>query len=174
LELLEALDKYANGLRRKGGDFAVYLEHRKPASHDLPEHLVKIREGNEESVQYFLTREELAEFGNCQSRPESGLSGEQESDTSLIEKIKERWHPARTTRELYESHAIKELLEKLAKKGFSVEHYSAQDKPLFEVIEGEGEKQTNRPLFSIPEILSSIRKSDVEDCRSSDSKGWAR
>src|SRR6266850_2052493 len=28
LELLEALDKYANGLRRKGGDFAVYLEHR--------------------------------------------------------------------------------------------------------------------------------------------------
>src|SRR5207237_9982294 len=30
LELLEALDKYANGLRRKGGDLAVYLDHRDP------------------------------------------------------------------------------------------------------------------------------------------------
>ena len=38
LELLEALDKYANGLRRKGGDFAVYLEHRHAKTHDLPQH----------------------------------------------------------------------------------------------------------------------------------------
>src|SRR5690349_15886801 len=86
LELLEALDKYANGLRRKGGDFAVYLEHRNADSHDLPEHLVKIREGNEESVHYFLTREELAEFGTANPDLNLGLSGEQESDTSMIEK----------------------------------------------------------------------------------------
>jgi DNA gyrase subunit B len=158
LELLEALDKYANGLRRKGGDFAVYLEHRNAASHDLPEHLVKIREGNEESVHYFLTREELAEFGTANPDLNLGLSGEQESDTSLIEKSKNGGTRRARHEELYESHAIKELLEKLAKKGFSVEHYSAQDKPLFEVIEGEGEKQTNRPLFSIPEILSSIKE----------------
>jgi len=158
LELLEALDKYANGLRRKGGDFAVYLDHRNPASHDLPEHLVKIREGNEESVHYFLTREELAEFGTANPDLNLGLSGEQESDTTLIEKSKNGGTRRARHEELYESHAIKELLEKLAKKGFSVEHYSAQDKPLFEVIEGEGEKQTNRPLFSIPEILSSIKE----------------
>ena len=43
-------------------------------------------------------------------------------------------------------------------KGFSIEHYSAQDKPLFEVIEGEGEKQQVKPIFSIPEILSSIKE----------------
>jgi DNA gyrase subunit B len=158
LELLEALDKYANGLRRKGGDFAVYLEHRNPDTHDLPEHLVKIREGNEESVHYFLNREELAEFGTANPDLNLGLSGEQE-DTALIEKSKNGGGTRRARHEeLYESHAIKELLEKLAKKGFSVEHYSAQDKPLFEVIEGEGEKQTVKPLFSIPEILSSIKE----------------
>ena len=50
------------------------------------------------------------------------------------------------------------MLEKLARKGLSVEHYSAQDKPLFEVIEGEGDKQHVKPLFSIPEILSSIKE----------------
>jgi len=53
LELLEALDKFANGLRRKGGDFAAYLEHRHPRTHELPHHLVKVRQGNEEAVHYF-------------------------------------------------------------------------------------------------------------------------
>src|SRR5215510_7540742 len=63
LELLEALDKFANGLRRKGGDFAVYLENRDPKSQQLPQHLVKVRQGNEETVHYFLTREDIARFG---------------------------------------------------------------------------------------------------------------
>src|SRR5258706_7685333 len=158
LELLEALDKYANGLRRKGGDFAVYLEHRNPVSYDLPQHLVKIREGNEESVHYFLNREDLAKFGKANPDLNLGLSGQQESDTSLLEKSRNGQTRRARHEELYESHAIKELLEKLARKGFNVEHYSAQDKPLFEVIEGEGEKQQVKTLFSIPEILSSIKE----------------
>jgi DNA gyrase subunit B len=157
LELLEALDKFANGLRRKGGDFAIYLEHRDAKSQELPQHLVKIREGNEETVKYFMDREALAEFGKDNPDLNLGLSGEEESDTSLIEKAKNG--PTRRARheELYESQAVKDLLEKLAKKGLSIEHYSAQDKPLFELIEGEGDKQQAKPLFAIPEILSSIK-----------------
>ena len=50
------------------------------------------------------------------------------------------------------------MLFRSARKGLSVEHYSAQDQPLFEVIEGEGEKATVKPLFSIPEILSSVKE----------------
>jgi len=50
------------------------------------------------------------------------------------------------------------LLGKLARKGLSVEHYAAQDKPLFELTEGEGEKATVKPLFSIGEILSGIKE----------------
>src|SRR5207248_3048961 len=56
-----------------------------------------------------------------------------------------------------ESKAIADLLGKLAKKGLNVAHYSAQDKPLFELIEGEGERATVAPLFSIPEILSGVK-----------------
>ena len=41
-----------------------------------------------------------------------------------------------------ESKAIGDLLGKLSKKGLTVDHYSAQDKPLFELIEGEGERAT--------------------------------
>jgi DNA gyrase subunit B len=155
---LEALDKYANGLRRKGGDFAVYLEHGNPKTHDLPQHLVKIREGNDETVHYFLDREDLAKFNAKNPDLDLGLSGEEESDTSLIEKSKNGITRRARHEELYESSAIKDLLEKLAQKGLSIEHYSAQDKPLFEVIEGEGEKQQVKPLFSIPEILSNIKE----------------
>ena len=157
LELLEALDKYANGLRAKGGDFAVYLEHRDPATHELPQHLIKIRDGNDETVHYFLSREDLAAFGRENPDLNLGLSGEKESDTTIVEKSRNGSSRRARHEELYESAAIKELLEKLARKGFNIEHYSAQDKPLFELIEGEGEKQQVKPLFSIPEILSSIK-----------------
>jgi DNA gyrase subunit B len=34
--------------------------------------------------------------------------------------------------------------------------FSNQDKPLFELIEGEGEKASAQPVFSIPEILTKI------------------
>src|SRR5688572_21114111 len=65
LELLESLDKYANAIRRHGGDFAEYVEHRHPKSHDLLKHLVKVREGNRETVHYFHSQEDLAEFGTA-------------------------------------------------------------------------------------------------------------
>jgi len=158
LELLEALDKYASGLRRKGGDFTIYLEHREPATHELPQHLIKVREGNEETVHYFLTREDLAKFGRENSDLNLYLSGEKESDTSVIEKSKNGSTRRARHEELYESHAIKELLDKLGRKGLNIDHYSAQDKPLFELIEGEGEKQQVKPLFSIAEILSGIKE----------------
>ena len=158
LELLEALDKYADGLRKKGGDFAVYLEHRDSQTHVLPQHLVKVREGNEETVHYFLSRQALAQFGQEHPDLNLGFSSEKESDTTVVEKSKNGSTRRARHEELYESHAIKELLEKLARKGFSLDHYSAQDKPLFELIEGEGEKQQVKPLFSIPEILSSIKE----------------
>jgi DNA gyrase subunit B len=57
-----------------------------------------------------------------------------------------------------ESKVIGDLLGRLARKGLAVDHYSAQDHPLFELIEGEGERQTVSPLFAIPEILSGVKE----------------
>ena len=156
LELLESLDKYAIALRRHGGDFATYVEQRHPKTHELPRHLVKVRDGNDESVQYFHSEEDLEEYGS--KNPDLRLFGEEESDTSLLEKSK-NGHTRRARHvELHESKAIAELLAKLSNKGLSVDHYSAQDKPLFEVIEGAGEKEQVKPLFSIPEILGSVKE----------------
>ena len=57
----------------------------------------------------------------------------------------------------HESKAVAELISKLARKGLSVDHYSAQDHPLFELIEGEGEKAVVTPLFSIADILNGVK-----------------
>jgi DNA gyrase subunit B len=154
LELLESLDKYAKAIRRHGGDFSDYIERRNPQSGELPRHLVKVRAGNDETVHYFHTEEDLAKFSaeNADLR----LFGAVEGDTDIIEKPKNG--PSRRAKrvELHESKAIAELLVKLSRKGLNVEHYSAQDKPLFELLEGEGEKETSKPIFSIAEILDSI------------------
>lgn len=159
LELLEALDKYANGLRRKGGDFAVFLEQRDPKTGVLAQHLVKVRHGNDEFVHYFHSSEDLARFAEENADLDLGLSGEKEETEPVPEKKNGNGGSRRARHEeLYESSAIKDLLDKLARKGLKVEHYSAQDKPLFELVEGEGDKEQARPLFSIPEILSGVKE----------------
>jgi DNA gyrase subunit B len=159
LELLESLDKYAYALRRHGGDFAEFVEHRHPTSAELPRHLVKVRDGNNEAVHYFHTEEELAQFGTA--NPDLGLFGDEEKETVVEGAGHDRSRNGHTRRarhvELHESKAIAEVLGNLAQKGLSLEHYSAQDKPLFELVEGEGDKAVVTPLFSIPEILSGIK-----------------
>jgi len=153
LELLESLNKYASALRRHGGDFANYIDHRDTQTNSLPRHLVTVRQGNEETVHYFQTEEQLAQFGR--DNPDLGLFGD-ESDTTLLERTR-NGHTRRAHHvELHESKTIEELLVKLDQKGLKVEHYAAQDSPLFELIEGEGEKQVVKPLFAIPEILTGV------------------
>ena len=58
--------------------------------------------------------------------------------------------------ELHESASIHKIIAELARKGLKVDHYAASDHPIFELIEGEGDKATSHPLFSIPEILQKI------------------
>jgi DNA gyrase subunit B len=164
LELLESLDKYAKSIRRHGGDFADYVERRDPRDHELPKHLVKVREGNDETVHYFRNESDLRRFS--EENPDLKLFGEEESDTAFLEKTekperaeKRNGHSRRARHvELHESKAVAELLQKLARKGFSVEHYAAQDQPLFELVEGEGERAIVKPLFAIPDILAGVKE----------------
>ena len=157
-EILELLDKYVQALRRHGGDFGQYIESRHQATHELPRHLVKVRDGNDETVHYFHAEEELREFGAANI--DLKLFGE-EPDTIPPEKG-DKGRNGNTRRathvELHESKAVRELLDKLERKGLNVAHYSAQDRPLYELIEGEGERATTKPLFSIAEILAGVKE----------------
>jgi DNA gyrase subunit B len=155
LDLLSQMDKFANAIRRHGRQFDDYLEYRAQEG-SLPRHLVKIREGNQEQTHYFKDEEALAAFGK--ENLDLGLFESSEEETS--EEEANRPQTSRRARhvELHESKAIEKLLEQLTEKGLKVEHYAAQDQPLFELIEGEGEKQTTKPLFSIAEILEGIKE----------------
>ncbi|MBG87684.1 MAG: DNA topoisomerase (ATP-hydrolyzing) subunit B [Verrucomicrobiales bacterium] len=166
LELLESLDKFAAAVRRHGGDFEDFLTHRNPNTYELPRHLVVVREGNEEKVHYFRTDAEFSKFGEENDDLDLFEKEEEEEDEQAEEATTnakpgaKREGPTRRARhvELHESKAIQTLLGQLSRKGLDVEHYSAQDKPLFELIEGEGEKAKTTPLFSIPEILEGIKE----------------
>ena len=155
LESLEKLAKLSEAVRRHGGDFETYLAQRNSKSGKLPTYLVKVREGNEETVHYFHDEKAVRKFH--QENLDLNLF-----DTELGQELLPLSEaPARTNGsrrrgklvELHESAAIQKIIAELARKGLKVAHYAASDQPIFELIEGEGEKAVSHPLFSIPEIL---------------------
>jgi DNA gyrase subunit B len=149
LSLLESLDKHATYIKRLGGDFAEYVEKR-AGDGTLPQFMVKVRDGNDETVHYFITSDELNAF----KAANNDLFG---GDTEVERRKDGPTRRVKISNLHLESKATVDLLGKLAKKGLTVDHYTAQDKPLFELTEGEGERATVTPLFSIPEILNGVK-----------------
>ena len=149
LALLESLDKHATYIKRLGGDFASYVEKR-DADGTLPQSMVKVRSGNDDTVHYFITNDELEGF----KLQNNDLFG---TDTEFERKKDGPTRRAKVSDLHLESKATADLLGKLAKKGLAVDHYTAQDKPLFELTEGEGDRANVTPLFSLPEILNGVK-----------------
>ena len=175
LDLLEKLDKFASAIRRHGGDFEQYLLQR-DAVGKLPTYLVKVREGNQETVHYFTGESDVRAFSDANA--DLHLFGALNLD-SVVAPASDGDAPAgeapnltpisrsngsngvrRRARlvELYEASAIQRLIDDLAHKGLHIEHYAAQDRPLFELIEGEGERSVAHPIFSMPEVLERIKE----------------
>jgi DNA gyrase subunit B len=161
LESLEKLAKLSEVVRRHGGDFEEYLEERNSKSGKLPAYLVKVREGNDETVHYFHDEKAVRKFHesnldlnlfDTQMEQELLPLGDAQAPAAKANGIRRR---AKLV-ELHESAAVQKIIAELARKGLKVNHYAASDRPIFELIEGEGEKAVTHPLFSIPEILEKI------------------
>ena len=150
LTLLESLDKHATYIKRLGGEFGDYVD-RRAKDGTLPQTMIKVRDGNDESVHYFLNSQEVDAF----KAANNDLFG---GDTDVERRKDTPTRRAKISDLHLESKAITDLLGRLAKKGFSIEHYAGQDKPLFELHEGEGERAVVKPLFSIPEILTAVKE----------------
>ena len=167
LELLERFAKFSDAIRRHGGDFEEYLAERDPKTGKLPTFMVKVREGNTEWASYFPGEAEVREFheGNRdlnlyeEAAPEP-LEGEVPAPDSPVKSKKEKNENANRRRakliQLHESTSAQKLIDELARKGLKIEHYSSSDEPIFELVEGEGDKAVTTPLFAIPKILTSI------------------
>ena len=152
LEVLASLSRFSDGIERNGGDFSAYLDARKDGH--LPDYMVKVREGNEESILYFADEEDLRSFAG--ENRDLRLFGEVHDEEE--EEIVPTGGPTRRAvlYELHESHVIGKLLAELEEKGFDTSSFFSLDKPIYELTEGEGDKETVTPVFSVPEILDYV------------------
>ena len=159
LELLMRLARFSDIIQRQGGNFDVYMGHRHAESHRLPEYLVIVRAGNDETVHYLNDEEALLRFSEANPDLHLGAvvaaapaspDATPAPSTAKAEPITKR--RARLY-EVHEARAISRLLLQLQEKGLALDHFSAQDKPLFELIESEDKVL---PLFSVPEILERV------------------
>jgi DNA gyrase subunit B len=154
LGLLMKLDRFSEAVRRNGGDFEEYLRVKNKQTGDLADYMVKIRDGNTETTHYFLDEKALRDFNEANPdlsllHVHSGAPAEAPVDNTA-----EKGTVRRRARliDIHEAKAIGKLLQKLHEAGLDLDHFSAQDQPLFELIEGK----VTHPLFSVPEILTKI------------------
>lgn len=156
LDLLVPVAKFADIIRRHGGDFEIYLQKRDVATGSLPHYMVIIRDGNEEIIHYFLGNEQLAAFARENNDlhlfSKHGADGEANGTAVAQPKVHRR---ARLI-EIHEAHGMKRRLQQLGELGLHMDHFSSQDVPLFEVIEGDGENAKVHPVFSVPGILEKV------------------
>ncbi|HYY12805.1 MAG TPA: toprim domain-containing protein, partial [Chthoniobacterales bacterium] len=158
LESLEKLAKLSEAVRRHGGELEGYLARRNPRTGKLPTYLVKVREGNDESLHYFPDEKAVRKFHqeNLDLNLFDAELGQELLPLGDIAAARPNGRRRGKLVELHESAAIEKIIAELARKGLKVDHYAASDRPIFELIEGEGEKAVSHPLFSIPEILHKI------------------
>jgi len=158
LESLEKLAKLSEAIRRHGGDFESFLAERESKSGKLPAYLVKVREGNDESVHYFHDEKAVRRFHQENTDLNLFDTDTQQELLPLDAPAKANGTGRRRGRlvELHESTSIQKIIAELARKGLKVNHYAASDRPIFELIEGDGDRAVSYPLFSIPEILHKI------------------
>ncbi len=161
LESLEKLAKLSESVRRHGGDFETFLTERDPKTNKLPTYLVKVRDGNEETVRYFHDEREIRTFHEANldlNLLDTDIDQELLPLAPTAAPVPKPTGQRRRAKkvELHEAASIQKLISELARRGLKVDHYSASDQPIFELIEGEGERATVHPLFSIPEIHQKI------------------
>jgi DNA gyrase subunit B len=149
------LAKFADIIRRHGGDFESYLQARDEATGNLPHYLVMIREGNEEQVLYFLGNEQLAAFARENNDLHLFAKPDAPTDANGNGATPKTTRRARLI-EIHEAHGMKRRFQQLDELGLHVDHFSSQDKPLFEIVEGDGDNAKVHPVFSIPGILDKV------------------
>ncbi len=154
LEQLVPVARFADIIRRHGGDFEAYLQGRDPATGALPHYLVTVRSGNEVNIEYILGNEQLAAF--ARENNDLHLFGKPDVDPEGNGAPVPKAHRRARLIEVHEAHGMKRRFQQLDDLGLHVDHFSSQDKPLFEVIEGEGDNAKVHPVFSIPGILDKV------------------
>jgi DNA gyrase subunit B len=130
LESLRELEKLVDTIERRGIKFEEYLTARDEKSGELPSYAVRIKENGVVRFEFACTDKEWAKL-----REKYDISLEEETAAEPKNGDAPKAVIAKAL-QLSESNSIQSTIEALEKKGFDIEHYAAQEKPLFELVEG--------------------------------------
>ena len=135
LESLQELQKLADSIARRGIRFEDYLAARDEKSGELPAYAIRIKDKDGTRFEFARNDKELAKLTE---KIEENLDEllEEEGETKNGDTGANGKSSRLKVIELYESNAIESVIDTLTKKGFVIDHYAAQEKPLFELIEG--------------------------------------
>ncbi len=180
LESLRELEKLADTIERRAIKFEDYLNARDEKTRDLPSYAMRITENGTVRFEFARNDREWAKL--CDKHD---ISPDEEEAAPEPKNGNNDKTAITKPLELNESNSIQSVIETLEKKGFSIDHYSAQEKPLFELVEGgtveagkegsapaespdKGEKSKGKakvkpeeqrtPIHSIPQILEQIKE----------------
>ncbi|HVM60581.1 MAG TPA: DNA topoisomerase (ATP-hydrolyzing) subunit B [Verrucomicrobiae bacterium] len=130
LESLQDLEKLVDTIERRGIKFEDFLAARDEKSGEFPSYAMRIKEDGVVRFEFARTDKEWSKL--C-DKYDVDLDEEAAAEPKNGDKDKA---PKAKPLELTESNSIQSAIETLEKKGFNLDHYAAQEKPLFELVEG--------------------------------------
>ncbi len=161
LESLQELEKLVDTIERRGIKFEDYLAARDEKSGGFPSYAMRIKENGVVNFEFARTDKEWSKL--CDKY---NVDLDEPAVPEAKNGDKDKAPQARPL-ELTESNSIQSTIETLEKKGFNLDHYAAQEKPLFELVEGsvaapepaEGENTTADAESKKPEAKPDAKKS---------------
>ena len=154
LDTLAQLTRYTSALEGHGGSFKDLLDARKDGK--MPEYMVRVREGNTEAIHYFADERTLLEFA-AENRDLRLFDEELTEEEIAAYKEKYEGIARRAMKyELHEAHAISKLLARLQELGVETDPFYSDDKPIYELIEGDGSEAEPSPVYNLFEILDRV------------------
>ncbi|MGE9270627.1 MAG: DNA gyrase subunit B, partial [Verrucomicrobiales bacterium] len=154
LDTLAQLTRYTSTIEGHGGSFRDLLKARVDGK--LPEYMVRVREGNDETILYFSAERALLAFA-AENR-DLRLFDEELTEEEVTQFREKNAGVARRAMkyELHEVHAINRLLSRLQELGVQTDPFYADDEPIYELIEGDGSDSEPSLVFNLFEILDRV------------------
>ncbi len=173
-ESLRELEKLAASIQRRGINLEEYLACRHPKKGTLPVAAIRIKDQDGVRFEFVHNEKETAKLAE-----QLGIALDVLMDEDIGDQAGGNGDQATVQAkkiELHESEGIRAVIAALERKGFKLDHYSAQEKPLYEIVQGNSgaddsdsgqaaaaaakgknaEKRT--PIHSIPQILEEIKE----------------
>jgi DNA gyrase subunit B len=158
-ELLEGIllvENFISSIERKGVPFREFLA-AKNAANQYPRFFVKIHEKGIDQLRFVYSDEDFTALAKTH---EESQRQQHEAKLASIpeEEITEAMRAFRpkgfSCIELFDPEAMKALIERLARFGFALNHYSVPNGQMYDLLE-ENEKAT--PVYTLREVIDFLR-----------------